>query len=186
MLSRFSLLHFRVPKFQPLNLTFCLIFHFPGARILDIICSAGFEETDVFREIPLLPGLLHWKSKLSWAHSCLFYSRWRKMVVKNGLSDLYCSGTSSQLDVLSINEQGSKVVFWGTINGCFNTIKWLLSVSDKANYELKSLCDFSEQSYVTLRVILIKILQPNTMGEMMNYVFQVFSSIALPSNITDE
>lgn len=62
----------------------------------------------------------------------------------------------------------------------------LLSVSDKANYELKFLCDFSEQSYVTPRVILIKILLQNAMGEMMNYVFQVFFPIALPSNIIDE
>lgn len=62
----------------------------------------------------------------------------------------------------------------------------LLSVSDKANYELKFLCDFSEQLYVTLRVILIKILQQNAMGEMMNYVFQAFSPTALPSNIIDE
>lgn len=62
----------------------------------------------------------------------------------------------------------------------------LLSVSDKANYALKFLCDFSEQPYVTLRVILIKILQQHAMGEMMNYVFQVFSPIVLTSSIIDE
>lgn len=49
----------------------------------------------------------------------------------------------------------------------------LLSVSDKPNYELKFLRDFSEQPYISLRVILIKILQQNTMGEMINCVFQI-------------